>query len=269
MVQDDTDSESGRPEIVSLSSSASAARGHHHALKNFHAAEKRKAKEKNRRRDERFKAQADMRQHVTATAPRGMGMHDVGGHEVEPGNNASGGSDSLHQRMTRAMGNAEEETDASGSGDEWGGINVQNEENFRDMAEELEDVEMLKSEESEKETQNGDLDLGEREGSDDNPSALQSLSSKYLPDHIFHAALSKPKARNDVRPSRATLKTRPPGKRQRVHARAKDVAVGWVPISHPNMVFLCSFRSMNLIPSLVHVQSAPYHHLRQGRLPLC
>jgi hypothetical protein len=103
MTQDDTDSESGSPEIVSLSSSASAARGHHRALRNFHAAEKRKARETNRRRDERLKAQADRRRRVTATQRRGI--HGVGDHEVEPDtdNNVSG-RDNLHQRMTRAHG---------------------------------------------------------------------------------------------------------------------------------------------------------------------
>jgi hypothetical protein len=136
------------------------------------------------------------------------------------------------------IGDAEEdmEGDARGSetGEEWGGINIENEDKFPVMEEELEDVEMLKGEQSGKETRNGDFDLG----MDDDQNALQSISSKYLPDHIFLAALSKPKTRNDVRPSQRTPKTRPARKRQGVHARAKDVAVGWVPISHSNTVFL-------------------------------
>jgi hypothetical protein len=236
MTQDDTDSESGSPEIVSLSSSASAARGHRRALRNFHAAEKQKAREKNKWRDERLKAQADRRRRVTATK-RG-GMHDVGDHEVEPDtdNNVSG-RDDLHQ-----LGNPEEETeeDTSGSdsGAEWGGINIEIEESFRVMAEEPEDVEMLKGEESANVTRSVGLDRGEGKGGNDNSNALQLPSSKYLPDHVFLSALSKPKARNDVRPSRATPQTRPPGKRQDVHARAKDVVVGWVPISHLNTGFL-------------------------------
>ncbi|KAI0247396.1 hypothetical protein BJV78DRAFT_939020 [Lactifluus subvellereus] len=231
MVQDDTDSESGRPETVSLSSSASAARGHNRALRNFHAAEKQKAKAKNRRRDERFKAQADIRWRVTAAS--GRGKYDVGDHEVDADDNVGvSGSDSRHQRMTRAMGDAEEETEehASGgeSGEEWDGINIENEQNFRIVAEELEDVEMLKGEEREKETQTGhrDLDTGEGESNKGDLGALQSLSSKYLPDHVFLAALSKPKAGNDVRPPPTTPKTRPLNRRQYVHARAKDVAVG-------------------------------------------
>ena len=264
MIQDDTDSESGRPEIVSLSSSASAARGHIRTLRNFHAAEKRKAKVKNRRHDERFKAQADMRWRVAATS--GRGKHDVGDHDVDVDDNVSAdgsGSDSPHQRMTRAMGDAEEETeeDASGSesGEEWGGINIENEQNFRVVAEEIEDVEMLQGEEKEKETQTGDLDTGEGESDNDDLSALQSPSSKYLPDHVFLAALSKSKAGNDVRPPSTTPKTRPLNTRQYVHARAKDVAVGWVPISHSNAVFLfflfyesdllCSTRTVRTLSS--------------------
>jgi hypothetical protein len=139
------------------------------------------------------------------------------------------------------MGNPEEqmEEDTSGSesGEEWGGINIEIEENFRVMAEEPEDVEMLKGEESANGTRSVDLDRGEGKGVRDNPSALQSLSSKYLPDHVFLSALSKPKAKNDVRASQAAPKTRPPGKQQDVHARAKDVVVGWVAISHLNTVF--------------------------------
>jgi hypothetical protein len=231
MAELDTDSDSSHPEIISLSSSASIAREHHRVQRTFHAAEKRKAKEKNRRRDERFKAQAaDTRQRTTVTRE----IHQVRDHKMEPDNIPS-----VDQRMT---GDAEEdiERDASGSetGEEWGGINIENEDKFPIVVEEFEDVEMLKGEESGKETRNEDFDSGRAESDDDDQNTLQSISSKYLPDHIFLTALSKSKAGNDVRPSQATPKTRPARKRQGVRARAKDVAVGWVPISHPNTVFL-------------------------------
>ncbi|KAI0300078.1 hypothetical protein B0F90DRAFT_446198 [Multifurca ochricompacta] len=207
--QDDTDSESGLPEILTLSTSSSTAKEYDRALRRFHTAEKRKIREKNRRRDEHFKAQADMRQRATATS--GRGNPDLGYHEVEEDDN-------------------EEETEAgvswSSSVEEWGGIKVTNE-NFQ-----VSTVEVLEGK-TEEGRQNRDPHSvgGEGDGHEDDSSALQSLPSKYLPEHFFSAAaaLSKSRPANNVvaRLSQTTPNTRTSRKqRLRVHPRAKDVVVG-------------------------------------------
>jgi hypothetical protein len=231
MAQEDSDTESGLPETVSLSSSASAARGHDRALRNFHAVEKRKVREKNRLRDERLKAQAHVRRRITATTGKGrlyVGNHGLGTRSNEGGREM----DPLpHSRMTRAMGDAEEEMEevdgasASASEDEWGGIKSAYEEDLPGQ-----DVEMLRSE-GEDNSRNADLDVGDGERS------LAPLD-KYLPDHVFVAALSKPKPKNDVRPSQTTPKTRSSCRnRQSVRTRTKDVVVGWVSVPHLSEFF--------------------------------
>jgi hypothetical protein len=254
MPQDDSDSESGLPQIISFSTSASAAKGHHHALRSFHAVEKRKIKERNRRHDERLKAQANVRQRATATT--GKSKHAVN-HEAETGDNESG-SDSdprLHRRMTRAMGNAEEEMEesdgANASADEWGGISV--------AGGGGQDVEMSRgegTEEAEEKSRNADPDSGEGEGDgDDGLGALhsQAPSSKYLPDHVFVAARPKLNPKKDVRISQTTPETRSTRKQHPVRARRKDVVVGWVSISHCNILFLFpTFYESDPIPQLTY-----------------
>ena len=248
------DSESGLPETISFSTSASVAKGQHHALRTFHTVEKRKIKERNRRHDERLKAQANMRRRVTATT--GKSKHHAENHEAETGDNESGsGLDPrLHRRMTRAMGDAEEEEmeesdGANASADEWGGINVAGgEETIHWQIAGGQDVEMSRgegTEETEGKSRNAaDPDSGEGEGGgDDGLGALhsQAPSSKYLPDHVFVAARPKLNPGNDVRISQTTYKTRSTSKRHRVgRARRKDVVVGWVSISHCNILFLFS-----------------------------
>lgn len=265
-----SDSDSALPEIISFSSSASLAKGHDHTLRTFHAVEKQKIKERNRHHDERLKAQANIRRRVTATT--GKGKLYVGDHEVETGDSGSG-SDSdphLHWRMTRAMGDAEEETD-SASAEEWGGINATSGDD--DQAAADQDVEMSEregAEETEVNSRNGDLDSGEGENDDDGLGVLCSPAppSKYLPDHAFVAAWPKSKPENEMRLSQTTLKTRSSRKRQPVRARTTDVVVGWVSISHSSNIFLFllfyesdSFSSSRTLrtlissPASVHVQS--------------
>jgi hypothetical protein len=252
MAQDDLDSESGLPEIISFSTSASIAKGQHHALRSFRTVEKRKMKERNRRHDERLKAQANMRRRVTATT--GKSKHHAENHEAETGDNESGSDldPRLHLRMTRAMGDAEEEMmmeesdGANASADEWGGINVagggavhwqaaggQGVENSRGKG-------IQGTEETEGKFRNADPDSGEGESDDDGLGALhsQAPSSKYLPDHVFVAARPKPNPENDVRTSQTAPKMRSTRKRHPRRARGKDVVVGWVSISHCNILFL-------------------------------
>jgi hypothetical protein len=235
----DSDSESGLPETVPLSTSASAARRHDHALRNFHSAEKRKIREKNRQHDERLKAQAHMRRCVTATS--GRGRLYVGYHGLETGDNEGEREmdPRLHERMTRAMGDAENEMEEVDSGseseEEWGGIKIAkiaNEGGLQVVADK--DVEVLRSEGGEKregKTRSEDLASGDREGGENDGLGVQqplASPSKYLPDHVFVAALSKPKPtpKSAGRPSQTTLKTRPSRNWQSVRARTKDVVVG-------------------------------------------
>ena len=245
-----SDSDSALPEIISFSSSASLAKGHDHSLRSFHAVEKQKIKERNKQHDERLKAQANTRRRVTATTRKGKLY--VGDHEVETGDSGSGSESDhhLHWRMTRAMGDAEEETD-SASAEEWEGINATSGDDLPTAADR--DVEMSESEgadETEGKSRNGDLDSDEGESDDDGLGVLRSQAppSKYLPDHVFVAAWPKSKPENEMRLSQTTLKTQSSRKRRPVRARKTDVIVGWVSVSHSGNIFR-SFRSMNLIPS--------------------
>ena len=258
MAQDDYDSESGLPQIISFSTSASVAKEQHHAQRTFHAVERRKIKERNRRHDERLKAQANTRRRVTATT--GKGKHHAENHEVGTGDDESvSDSDSrLYWRMSRAMGDAEEEADeldgTNASADEWGGIgNVTGGEDVHWQAAGGQDVEMSRgegTEETEGKSRNGYPNSGEGEGDDDDLGALhsQAPSSKYLPDHVFVAARPKLNPENDMRISQTAPKTRSTRKRHPVRTRRKDVVVGWVSISH--CIFSSVIRSMNLTPSL-------------------
>ncbi|KAH9029383.1 hypothetical protein EDB84DRAFT_1562849 [Lactarius hengduanensis] len=218
-----SDSESGQPESLSLSASASTAKGHDRALKILYAAQKRRIRETNKRRDEILKAQAGRRRR-SMIAPGENGERDLEHHEVEV-DDIEGGSDMdarLLRRMTRAMGEAEEETEqvsGSESGEEWGGIKSADPESFQSHPA---DEDMPIS--------SGDMGALDTEGdsvSSDDPGAVQSTASKYLPDHLFAAALEKSGRRNNVRPSRTTPKARSTTKKRRPpHSRAKDVVVG-------------------------------------------
>lgn len=247
----DPDSDSGLPEIISFSTSASLAKGHDHALRSFHAVDKRKTKERNRQHDERLKAQAIMRRRVTTTTRKDRLY--VGNHEVETGDSGSGSDldPRLHWRMTRAMDDAKEETEGESAGaEEWGGINATSREGAADQ-----DVEMARSEgaeETEEKSRNGDLYSSEAESDDDGGLGVlgpQAPAGKYLPDHIFIAAWSKSKPENEMRLSQTTLKTRSSRKRQ-LRARATDVVVGWVPISLSSNIFLfLPFYESDFFPS--------------------
>ncbi|KAH9003288.1 hypothetical protein EDB86DRAFT_2826470 [Lactarius hatsudake] len=215
-----SDSDSGQPESLSLSASASTAKGHDRALRILYAAQKRRIRETNKRRDEILKAQAGRRRR-SMIAPGENGERDLEHHEVEV-DDIEGGSDMdarLLRRMTRAMGEAEEETEqASGSesGEEWRGIKSADPENFQSHPA---DEDMPIS--------SGDTGALDTEGDSDDPGAEQSTARKYLPDHLFAAALEKSGPRNNVRPSRTTPEARSTTKRRRPpHSRAKDVVVG-------------------------------------------
>lgn len=128
----------------------------------------------------------------------------------------------LHRRMTRAMGDAEEEVElvsGSESGGEWGGIKSADPENFQNRRMEI----------SKGDTRALDSDRVSDEddvGSDDS-TAVQSTAGKYLPDHLFATALAKSRPRDCARPSQTTPKARSNNKKRRHPlARAKDVVVG-------------------------------------------
>ncbi|KAI9454191.1 hypothetical protein F5148DRAFT_1151771 [Russula earlei] len=234
MAQDDTDSESGTgmPEIVSLSTSASAAKGHDRALRSLHAAQKRMAREKNRRCDEYLKVQANNRRRFAATTGKGKHKVYAGNHGVEAGDN-EGGRDMdprLHWRMTRAMGEAEEEWEETVSRDaseEWGGIEFADE----DLQAPEQTLEMSSGEnrDGEKwagETRDGHLDSGGHVDGRLGTSQTMAPSSKYLPDHVFVTAPSERTPENGLRRSQTMPKTRFSRKRRSAQACTKDVVVG-------------------------------------------
>ena len=221
----DSDSESGRPESLSLSASASKAKERDRALKIHYASQKRKTRETNKRRDDFLKAQAGRRGSIASSerGERNPEHHGVEADDIE------GGSDMdvrLHRRMTRAMGDAEEEVElvsGSESGGEWGGIKSADPENFRNRRMD-EDTAISKGD-----TRALDSDRVSDEGGvgSDDSSAIQSTTAKYLPDHLFTAALTKSRPSDCVRPSQTTPKARSNNKKRRhPHARAKDVVVG-------------------------------------------
>ena len=238
----DSDSESGQPESLSLSTSASTAKEHDRALRILYASQKRRTREKNKRRDEILKAQAGRRQRSVTSSKSGernLEHHGVEADDIE------GGSDMdarHHRRMTRAMGDAEEEIEpvcGSESGEEWGGIKSADPKNFQNS---LMDEDTVISK-GDTRALDSDSDSEEDNISSDDRSAAQSTTDKYLPDHLFAAALAKSKPRNGVQPSRTTPKARITNKkRRRPHARAKDVVVGWVLMSQ-------SICSMNKVSS--------------------
>jgi hypothetical protein len=258
----DSDSESAQPESFSLSASASTAKEHDRTLRILYASQKLRTRETHKRRDEILKAQAGQRLRSIASSESGERNLEHHGVEVD---DIEGGSDMdarLHRRMTRAMGDAEEEDSGSESGGEWGGIKSADPENFQKFQNrpKYEDTAISKGD-----TRALDSDIVPEDdtvaGSDD-PGATQSTAGTYLPDHLFATALAKSRPRNDVRPSRTTPKARTTNKKRRhLPARTKDVVVGWVPMSQ-------SFSSMKKTPSTAHVLSAPCHHLRQLYLSL-
>lgn len=215
----DSDSESGQPESLSLSASASAAKEHDHALRILYSAQKRRTRETHKRRDEILKAQAGWRRCSITSSESGERNLD---HGVEV-DDIEGGSDMdahLHRRMTRAMGDAEEEDSGSESGEEWGGIKSADPKNFQNYP--MEDTTISRGD-----TRALDSDSVEEEDTvtnSDDPGATQSITGTYLPDHLFVAALAQARPRTDVRltpKARSTNK-----KRRRPPARAKDAVVG-------------------------------------------
>ncbi|KAH9960605.1 hypothetical protein BC827DRAFT_378414 [Russula dissimulans] len=78
---------------------------------------------------------------------------------------------------------------------------------------------------------------------------LQSLATqgKYLPDHVFVAAFSKPKSENDVQRSQTMPKTRLPRSRKRrsVQACTKDVVVGTRTVRTSFLSFPANTRSQS------------------------
>ncbi|VDB92387.1 unnamed protein product [Peniophora sp. CBMAI 1063] len=216
-----SDSDSDAPEAITLSQSARVARGREQALHDFAATEKRKAKEHNRVRDERLKAQAAGKKERKRPAAKRR--------KVEDTREGAGDSDQddetrrLQARMERAMAEASDEDDGdSGEEDE-----------FVDLAEDDSEEDDFGEEGSPEEGDADDLDDAssgdEDDASDDADDNLESTPSRnYLPDHIFAAAAAAlPKGPQRSKPalsSESTLQTRK--KRKRSARKTKDIVVG-------------------------------------------
>ncbi|TFY70869.1 hypothetical protein EVG20_g2131 [Dentipellis fragilis] len=207
-----SESDSGTPEAIGLSQSARAARGAARELEAFRAEQRQRIKEKNRARDARLK------EHAAEKSLKGKGK-DMGAEGAEDEEGEDGERERLEARMARAMGEAEGES--GGDSDE---------------AEGLEDVEMEEDEEGtgESEEDDEDAEMGEEfSGSEDDEDLederdVLDPKSKYLPDHLFTAALSNSRTstKRTTNARTADADSRPIKKRKRATKKSKDILIG-------------------------------------------
>ncbi|OSC98893.1 hypothetical protein PYCCODRAFT_1374221 [Trametes coccinea BRFM310] len=260
---DSGSSDDEAPETFSFGTTKKAAKGEEDAVRQFHAAQKLKQKEKNRAMDRKLKERAAdskgkgkakdvaLSHWEKATKGKGAADRDTEGEGSDGGEDGAARS-ALEERMARAMREAEEEDselEGEGSGseelsaedvdmDEAEGLDEDDDEESGEEGGELdeEDDEERFEEEGEEDE---DEDMSSAEDEDESEEERQPSSSKslkqnrnYLPDHLFKSALSNPTARNtkitfddeDSVPSRNP--TSPAHKRRRAKRSAKDIVLG-------------------------------------------
>ncbi|EIM84045.1 uncharacterized protein STEHIDRAFT_113252 [Stereum hirsutum FP-91666 SS1] len=224
-----SDSESDAPQAVSLSQSKKTARKQDKEVESFRAGEKKKEKERNRQRDLWLKEQASSKTiDADETIESKEGKKDKTG-KRKKGNEAIEEDEEqkrLEARMARAMeeagGEDDEEMDIGMDDGEEGDEDSDEDEDEDEDMEELDDDDEREDEDEE------DGDEGEDDMEDDDDDASDPRS-KYLPDHIFTAAFSKP-----LKPPSTTTPSKPPApkaskaskKRKRVQSLSKDIVLG-------------------------------------------
>ncbi|KAI8973089.1 hypothetical protein BD414DRAFT_468722 [Trametes punicea] len=252
------------PEAFSFGSSRKAAKGEEEAVRQYHAAQKLKQKEKNRAVDRTLKERAAAAkgkrkpQAVGVShwekATKGKGIAQ-GGAEDDRGSDGSGEDPSrnaLEERMARAMREAEEEdSELDEEGSAFGGFSganaeieeAEDSENDEEEDEELEEGDGSAADEDQDETdekvdsEDADEEMASTSGEDSedsepSPPKPSKPKHNYLPDHLFKSALSHTASRNtkitfedeDTAPSRPSAS--PPQKRRRAKSPAKDIVLG-------------------------------------------
>ncbi|KAI0051552.1 hypothetical protein FA95DRAFT_1602576 [Auriscalpium vulgare] len=219
-----SDSESDAPEAITLSQSATSARGRERAIQTFRAAEQHKTKERNRKRDQRLKEQAKGKK-ADAVPGKGKGKRVAADEDLdEQDDGQDEETQRLLARMARAMDEAEGESDSeldSGEEDEFAGLG-----DLNDGSED--DGDGIGEHEPGSEDGHSEDGHSEDVSEDDEPPAPAALQAprpkdKYLPDHLFEAALSKnttSKTKADPSP------TMPSKKRKRAQNKSKDIVLG-------------------------------------------
>ncbi|CCM05310.1 uncharacterized protein FIBRA_07524 [Fibroporia radiculosa] len=232
--QASTSSDDEAPEAFTFGSSKKAAQDDQITILKFEAAEKSKKKQKNRERDRVLKERAELAKANLArkrkSKSKGKEKAVVAAEASEGGN--AGGRNNLESRMERAMREAEDESDlddkthgmGAGSrieGDDSDGIGGGSEGGE-------EDIEMSGDD---REEGSGLLDKGsyEDEEADDSFSQHFTVSNnRYLPDHLFSSALSKPipKPSSKRKLDLADTPEPPALRRKRAKHPSKDINIG-------------------------------------------
>ncbi|KAI0329332.1 hypothetical protein GY45DRAFT_1325101 [Cubamyces sp. BRFM 1775] len=262
--QDDaSSSDDDAPEAFSFGTSKKAAKGEQEAVRQFHASQKLKQKEKNRAIDRKLKERATegrgkgkakeigASHWEKATRGKGSAQQDSEDEDGSGAGEEDSGRDALEERMARAMREAEEEdSDIDEEGSAFGGLSGE-EAAMDDQDIEEEDEEMIEGEEGEdgEDDEEDEEDFDEEEDEDEEmtsesedeieddvePTSSSRLSAKnrnYLPDHLFKSALSKAATQNtkikfdeeESAPARAPAS--PPRKRRRAKRAEKDIVLG-------------------------------------------
>ncbi|KAI9057697.1 hypothetical protein FKP32DRAFT_1597909 [Trametes sanguinea] len=262
ITNDSGSSDDEAPETFSFGTSKKAAKGEEVAVRQFHAAQKLKQKEKNRAIDRKLKERAaDSKGKAKAKdaalshwekATKGKGAADRDSDDGEGSGGEEGAARSaLEERMARAMREAEEEDseldgeasasddlsgedvdmdEAEGFGEEFG----DEDEEFDEEGDEEDSEEEGEEDEVEDEDMASEDDEDESESEEDHQSSYSNPSKQnrnYLPDHLFKFALSHATPRNnkitfddeDSLPSRAPASLH---KRRRAKRSAKDILLG-------------------------------------------
>ncbi|CDO76201.1 hypothetical protein BN946_scf184819.g1 [Trametes cinnabarina] len=260
---DASSSDDEAPETFSFGTSKKAAKSEQHAVREFHAAQKLKQREKNRAIDRKLKERAadsklkgkakdaGLSHWEKATKGKGAADYDTDEDEGSDEGAQGPGSSALEERMARAMREAEEEDselDEGSASEDLSGEDVVmegEEDSVEEMAEdedqELEegDKEEGSSDEEYEEGEDEDMDSDEQEEEveevedEDIPSSSKpsKQNRNYLPDHFFKSALfnSAPLNTKITFKDKEDAPSRPPispHKRRRTKHSAKDIVLG-------------------------------------------
>ena len=208
MSHSSSSSDDEAPESVTFADSRRSAKAGQEALQNFHSTEKQKLKERRRTRDQVLKerkaqAQSKGRTQRKATARSdlskdldavGRSSGDEDGREPEARGEPS--TRDLEARMIRAMQQAAQEDDESGTdGSEEEDSEREGLQDGSGSDSELESQADGDADEAEQESDEGE-DTSDEDGDEHSPGppakkARQSQNKDYLPDHLFASALSE------------------------------------------------------------------------------
>ncbi|KAH9896457.1 hypothetical protein C8Q73DRAFT_744524 [Cubamyces lactineus] len=264
--QDDaSSSDDEAPEAFSFGSSRKAAKGEQEVVRQFHASQKLKQKEKNRAIDRKLKERAaevkgkgkvkevSASHWEKATRGKGSAQQDSEDEEGSEAGEEDSGRNALEERMARAMREAEEEdSDIDDEGSAFEGFSgeeaaTEDQDLEDDEDEDGEMSEVEEGEDSEEEDKEDEGESDEEEDEDEKmayedeseedvePPSSSKPSAKnrnYLPDHLFKSALSKAATQNtkikfdEEGSAPSRTPASPPRKRRRAKRAEKDIVLG-------------------------------------------